>query len=315
MWGPRHLFVFLMPALLAACGWAEWPAPERASASVAAVSQPEAGGQRALSSPAFVTAGAVVVGKGDTVYALSRRHGVSVRAIIEANRLAPPYHLNVGQRIALPRERGHTVRRGDTLYSVARAYDVDVYGLARANRIKAPYTLYVGQRLRIPGSVQGGSVRTASVAAPKAAPRLSRSRPKAPAGVPTPPAASGKGFMWPIRGRLISGYGAKSKGLRNDGINIAAPRGTAVKAADNGVVAYAGNELRGFGNLLLVKHANGWVTAYAHNDTLMVKRGQKVAKGQVIAKVGSTGRVRTPQLHFELRKGKRTVDPKRYLRV
>ena len=114
---------------------------------------------------------------------------------------------------------------------------------------------------------------------------------------------------------MLSSFGAKAKGLYNDGINISASRGTPVLAAENGVVAYAGNELRGFGNLLLIKHSGGWVTAYAHNETLLVRRGQKVKKGQVIAKVGSTGAVSSPQLHFELRKGKRAINPEKYLRA
>lgn len=113
----------------------------------------------------------------------------------------------------------------------------------------------------------------------------------------------------PVRGRVISGYGPKPGGLHNDGINIAAARGSAVRAAENGVVVYAGNELRGYGNLLLVRHADGWMTAYAHNDTLRVGRGDKVAKGQVIATVGSSGNVAEPQLHFEIRRGSQAVDP------
>jgi len=129
-----------------------------------------------------------------------------------------------------------------------------------------------------------------------------------------PPAITGKGFIWPVRGRVVSGFGAKAKGLRNDGINIATRRGAAVVAAENGVVVYAGNELRGFGNLLLIKHSGGWVTAYAHNDRILVKRGAKVAKGQQIATVGSTGSVKTPQLHFEMRRGRTARDPQKHLR-
>ena len=113
---------------------------------------------------------------------------------------------------------------------------------------------------------------------------------------------------------MLSGFGAKAKGLRNDGINIAARRGTPVKAAENGVVVYAGNELRGFGNLLLIKHSGGWVSAYAHTDKVLVKRGDKVGKGQRIATVGSTGGVNSPQLHFELRHGRTARDPRKYLR-
>jgi len=129
----------------------------------------------------------------------------------------------------------------------------------------------------------------------------------------SPPPASGRGFVWPVSGKVLSGFGNGARGLHNDGLNIAAPLDSLVKAAENGVVAYAGNELQGFGNLLLIKHRNGWVTAYAHNRTLLVKRGDKVTRGQAIARVGATGGVSTPQLHFELRRGKRAVDPRKHL--
>jgi murein DD-endopeptidase MepM/ murein hydrolase activator NlpD len=130
---------------------------------------------------------------------------------------------------------------------------------------------------------------------------------------PAPAPRGGERFLWPVKGQVISNFGPKKGGLNNDGINIAAPAGTSVIAADNGVVAYAGNELRGFGNLLLIRHADGWVTAYAHNEKLLVKRGEKVKRGQAIAQIGSTGNVSAPQLHFEIRKGTDPVDPLKYL--
>ena len=111
----------------------------------------------------------------------------------------------------------------------------------------------------------------------------------------------------------MSRFGALGKGLQNDGINILAPRGTPIRAVQNGVVAYSGNELRGFGNLLLIKHTGGWISAYAHNDQLLVKTGDQVRRGQVVSRVGSTGSVDKPQLHFELRRKNRAVDPERYL--
>ncbi len=111
----------------------------------------------------------------------------------------------------------------------------------------------------------------------------------------------------------MASYGVGAGGIQNDGINIAAPAGTPVVAADAGVVAYAGNELRGYGNLVLVKHANGWMTAYAHNSTVLVTRGQTVKRGQTIARVGATGAVGEPQLHFEIRRGTRALDPSDYL--
>jgi murein DD-endopeptidase MepM/ murein hydrolase activator NlpD len=121
-------------------------------------------------------------------------------------------------------------------------------------------------------------------------------------------------FPWPVRGRILANYGSTSaEGNRNDGINIAAPLGTPVRAIDTGVVAYAGNELKGFGNLVLIKHANGWISAYAHLDSLAVKVGEKIAAGQVFAHVGTSGGVGEPQLHFELRRGKKPVDPREFL--
>ena len=120
-------------------------------------------------------------------------------------------------------------------------------------------------------------------------------------------------FRWPARGRVIAGFGAKVNGAANDGLNLAVPEGTSVKAAEDGVVAYSGNELKGYGNLVLVRHSNGFVTAYAHASEVMVKRGDQVKRGQIIARAGQTGSVASPQLHFEIRKGATPVDPMRYL--
>ena len=131
-----------------------------------------------------------------------------------------------------------------------------------------------------------------------------------PAG---PGGASGGRFLWPVHGKIVSGYGPKEGGLFNDGINIAVKEGTPVVAADDGVVVYAGNEIRGFGNLVLIKHANGWMTAYAHNAEFLVRRGEEVRRGQAIAKAGASGTVSSPQLHFEIRRGSHAVDPMKYL--
>lgn len=125
-----------------------------------------------------------------------------------------------------------------------------------------------------------------------------------------PPPRGGGRFLWPVKGKLLSSYGPKPDGMHNDGLNIAASKGAAVVAADNGIVAYAGNELRGFGNLLLIRHADGWITAYAHLDKIEVERGAKVKRGQTVGRVGQTGSVTSPQLHFELRKGSQAVDPR-----
>jgi murein DD-endopeptidase MepM/ murein hydrolase activator NlpD len=131
--------------------------------------------------------------------------------------------------------------------------------------------------------------------------------------LPAPDPMSGNSFRWPVKGRVIADFGARPDGGHNDGIDLAVPQGTLVKAAENGVVAYAGNELKGYGNLVLVRHANNWVSAYANNEEILVKRGDKVRRGQVIAKAGATGAVSQPQVHFELRKGSRPVDPTKYM--
>jgi murein DD-endopeptidase MepM/ murein hydrolase activator NlpD len=146
--------------------------------------------------------------------------------------------------------------------------------------------------------------RLASLMTPRAVP---------PPDLGPPPPRSSQRFLWPVKGQVIVAFGPRNGGLHNDGINIRAARGATVKAAENGVVAYVGNELRGFGNLLLIKHADGWMSAYAHNDAILVKTGDRVRRGQAISQVGSTGNVAQPQLHFELRRGSRAVDPLRYL--
>ena len=152
---------------------------------------------------------------------------------------------------------------------------------------------------------------TASAAAPpvsvSTAPETAKADP-APAALP-----HGAHFSWPLNGRVLTSYWAATGGGHNDGINIAAPRGTPIAATEGGTVAYAGNELRGYGNLVLIKHAEGWISAYAHCDELLVKKGDQVYRGKAIAKVGATGNVSEPQLHFELRRGNRPVDPRQFL--
>ncbi|RMD62553.1 MAG: M23 family metallopeptidase [Alphaproteobacteria bacterium] len=283
--------------------------------------------------PASATAATVFayrVQAGDTVYGIARRLGVPLRSVIEANRLAPPYRLAVGQTLRIPNPRIHVVRPGDTVYGVARAYGIEMNALVRLNRISPPYLISPGDKLVLPVWSAGplrSDVATASGRKPPPAQAdrsLARGKKPKPvvrpaagpvraAAIPTPPPRAGTKFLWPTRGRIIARYGPAKGGLHNDGINILAPRGAPIRAAENGVVIYSGNELRGFGNLVLVKHAEGWVTAYAHADAVLVRRGQRVRRGEVIARVGSTGNVARPQLHFEIRRRARAVDPMRLL--
>ena len=164
-----------------------------------------------------------------------------------------------------------------------------------------------------PAPTQVASLPMPPAAAPVAVEPASLTTVEPPAAPEEAAPARGGRFLWPVRGTVVSDFGSKPGGLQNDGINIAAPRGTAIHAADAGVVVYAGNELRGFGNLLLLKHRGGWVTAYAHAEELLVHRGDEVRRGQVVARVGSTGGVSTPQLHFEVRKGAHPLNPRDFL--
>lgn len=259
--------------------------------------------------------GSIVVRRGDTVYAIARRTGVAMREIIDANELRPPYMLRPGQKLVLPGPRLHTVIQGDTVYKVSRRYGVDMTSLVRANGMGPPYTIRVGQVLRLPGGARPAAdrVKTRKPVGQSARGQATSPRRTARSAVSQPPPRQGGKFAWPVRGQIISTFGAKPGGLHNDGINIAAEAGSSVRASDNGVVAYSGNELRSFGNLLLIRHDGGWMTAYAHNQRLLVGRGETVSQGQVIAQLGSSGSVRRPQLHFEIRRGTEAVDPSRYL--
>ncbi len=275
--------------------------------------------------------GYIEVQSGDTVYALARKFSVTPAAIIDKNDLKAPYALQVGQVLKLPsgstilandkptrrvaaQDQLYTVRGGDTLYSISRASGVSVDQIASANRMRAPYSLSVGQQILLPQAPAQNTLRVAEAQPKPQTQKPAETRDVAEiarnvAYTPPPAQSATSMFEWPVRGAIISEYGSGNLGRRNDGVNIAAPVGAPVRAAADGQVVYRGSELEGFGNLLLVKHADGFVTAYAHNDTMIVKKGDQVRKGQVIAKVGSTGAVTTPQLHFEIRQELKTVDP------
>jgi murein DD-endopeptidase MepM/ murein hydrolase activator NlpD len=225
----------------------------------------------------------------------------------------------------------HVVAAGETLSKISHHYHKSANEIAKANNIPTTATLNVGERLIIPGA-QATVVKTSAPAAPaqpksvvaSAAPQKPEPVQTANVVAPTDPLdkeaakladanAAVPKFRWPANGRVIAGYGPTTNGQQNDGINIAVPENTPVKAAEDGTVAYAGNELKGYGNLVLVRHPNGYVTAYAHAKELLVKRGDQVKRGQVIARSGQTGNVNTPQLHFEIRKGSSPLDPTRFL--
>lgn len=380
--------------------------------------------------------GDVIVAKGDTLYALARKHAVTADDLAIANNISAPFKLYVGQKLKLPdsssgaivqkaetkqaeavkeahekikkSESGHktvrvasdvreiTVEKGDTLYSLSRKYAVPVNELAVMNKIGAPFALSVGQKIKVPDLSVASDKKTESEKSMRVAnDRKTVDKPVAQAkkesvkkdvknipgktGDKAKPANSEKAskksdvkkgvaksdkvekktekqattvkqeskvvakkidskksegtkkrsvkqnnqkmmarssskFSWPVRGRILSGYGSKTNGLFNDGINIKATRGTTVNAAENGYVAYAGNEVKGMGNLVIIQHSDGWMTVYAHMDSFVVRRGHSVAVGQKIGTVGASGKVDQPQLHFEIRKGTKAYNPISYLK-
>jgi murein DD-endopeptidase MepM/ murein hydrolase activator NlpD len=280
--------------------------------------------------------GAILVRRGDSLYSLARRHGIPLRGLIDANKLAPPYIIYPGQTLKPPVSHYHVVQKGETMYQISRHYDVDMGALVRVNKVEPPYWVTPGQRLRLPDPAHTKTAdnRNSTVSErygdrSRPEPRLVAARGRSlptigrppasskettwskpdPAPIKSPPPRTGRKFLWPLRGKVIVSFGARAGGLHNDGINIAARKGASIRAAESGVVAYTGNQLQGFGNLVLLKHAGGWMSAYAHSSLILVKRGDIVRRGQVIARVGRTGNVSTPQLHFELRRGERAVNP------
>ncbi len=255
-------------------------------------------------------AGIHMVRVGDSVYSIAQRYKLSMRGLIQKNNLSAPYTIDVGQRLILPPPATYTVKPGDSLYTISRAFGVDTTRLARLNDIGAPYKIYPGKTLRLPDS--GVAVQTPAPKASVPQTRTASVQKPLPQSITQTPASSGR-FAWPVRGRVISNYGPKAGGLHNDGINIAGRRGEAVGAAENGVVVYAGDQIQGFGNLVLLRHENRYMTAYAHLDRITVTRGQSLSKGTEVGKLGSTGNVDSPQLHFEIRRGTKAIDPRQYL--
>lgn len=261
--------------------------------------------------------------------------------------LAPPMRQAVAQPapvaapVAAPAPaQVHYVNSGDTLAAIARRNHISQAELARSNGLPADAKLKPGMKLMVPGAgaatapvaaapapASAPAMATTQIAAPvRSAELTEKARRVAPTETPAEAAPATESatkqaeatgalpsFRWPARGRVIAAYGSKTNGKANDGINLAVPEGTPVKAAEDGVVAYAGNELKGYGNLVLVRHSNGYVTAYAHASELMVKRGDPIKRGQTIAKSGQSGEASSPQLHFEIRKGSTPVDPIKFL--
>ena len=284
---------------------------------------------------------------GDTVYKISQRYNLPMQDIIELNKFRPPYRLSRGQRILLPAPASYKIREGDDLRTIAQVFDTNVTDLARLNNLKPPYVIKTGQNLQIPSrnlnelgftTVQKQSVPASVPSVDKGTALPTRpsvvseslpsqlpepqnelpqpveiSEPVKRVPLDQPPARAGAKFMRPVQGDVVSTYGPKKDTLQNDGINIRAVKGSPVRASENGVVLYTGDKIQSYGNLVLIRHDGGWVSAYAHMDSILTEKGAAVSRGQTIGTVGSTGNVSTPQLHFELRKGTQTLNPESYL--
>ncbi len=285
-----------------------------------------------------VEGGSYIVQPGDLLYRIVSNTGASLADIASANNLSAPYVLRAGQRLTIPAGLYHNVGAGETGIAIARAYGVSWSDIVSLNALQAPYVLNVGQRLRLPSSASlnaaAAAVSNASSGSLSPEQRASGftlniddvvtgSEP-AMASVDSKPVAANTGhfdtavqrpssyagkFSWPLDGRLISRFGSLGDGKVNDGINIAAEKGTKVRSAGDGVIVYSGNEIGVFGGLILVDHGGGWITAYGHLSDFLVNRGDQIKGGQVIGSVGETGYVDQPQLHFEIRKDRQPIDP------
>ena len=282
-----------------------------------------------------VTSSIYVVQPGDTLRGIANRTGAGSQIIAIANGLAEPYVIHPGQRLKITGGRYHTVSAGETGIAISRAYGAPWSEVVALNALEEPYILRVGQKLLLPAStpadpanlsieqraaafdldiddiVTGGQPALADGAVAKE-PSDWRKAVTPNTTIATPGSFSGR-FRWPVEGTVISSFGSKGGGKVNDGLNIGVPRGTPIRASADGVVAYSGDEIGVFGGLILINHGSGWVTAYGHADKLNVTRGQKVQAGQVIGLAGESGYVQEPQLHFEIRKDRKPVDPTNHL--
>lgn len=256
---------------------------------------------------------------GDTLNAIAQRCGVTYIDLAAENGLGAPFTISPGQTLRIPGPATYTVQRGQNLYRIALAHGMSVEEMAALNGMRPPYTIYPGQELRVRGEPR--RVASAPSSGPANAPdnqlRIVEAPPRhstSPPPPPPPPAAGAPDFAWPLRGEIVSRYGTQPSGGRKDGWTIAATLGEPVRAAAPGEVVYAGNELQGYGELVLVRHNGNWVTAYAHNSRLLVEVGQQVSQGTQIAEAGATGNAERVQLYFEIRRGVTPVDPAQHLR-
>lgn len=263
---------------------------------------------------------------GDSLYAIARESGVTLADLERHNGITDSRRVQPGTVLRLPAEDGRGAETDRTVVAEAPPAVEPVQEAAQPapSAGTPPPTKGVVRLGEAPASTPPATPSTPQQPTMLNGTGLAGPQPERVARVETNTASDAvspvsketstavAGFSklrWPVTGRIITGFGPRPDGTHNDGVNLSAPLGTDVHAAESGVVAYAGDELKGYGNLVLVRHDNGWVTAYAHADEILVKRGDQIKRGQVIAKAGRTGQVDQPQVHFELRQGQKPVDP------
>ncbi len=301
----------------------------------------------------------VTVQRGDTLFSIAIRNGVTVDMIVRANGLSSRTYVKPGTELIIPQagptrlgdgqgetpkaqtaeckgDQCYTVRKGETVASIARAHGVSEAQVLEANNLPNARSLKAGQTITIPSreaprralASAAPNARASSPAVPAAEPTggtlkapealpapeakpaaLKPAEPSCDAALANPVPRTGMNFRKPVDGRIVGQFGQQPDGAFNEGVTIPVPKGTPIRAAENGVVAYVGDELPGFGNLILIRHADEYVTAYAHADEILVKKCDVVKRGQVVAKAGATGDASQPQLHFEIRKNAKPVDP------
>ncbi len=248
------------------------------------------------------------VKKGDNLFSISRQFNISIQELIKVNKIQEPYKIFPNQSIFIPQNKKHIVVKGETLYSISRYYETTVFTLAKYNNIKNVNNIKVGKELIIPKR----SEKIKKIKNKKWDSKFKKKKIENRKIVILSDKKNST-FIWPVRGKLLSKYGKSKEGFYNDGINIDSKKGTKVISSQAGKVIYCGNEIPGYGNLILIKHSKNWITAYAHLNEVFTEKGKKVSKGEIIGSVGNTGNVRSPQLHFEIRKGKESVNPLKLL--
>lgn len=266
----------------------------------------------------------IKVESGDSLLRIALKHDLTLREIASINNIKPPYNVYIGQNIKIPLKNNNSnnrtknvaknkdyyiVKRGDNLYNIAKYNNISVNELIKNNNLKKPYNIYAGQKLFF-NKQQVQQVKKEQKTEIKQ--EVKQEEKKQELVVKTEKKSNAM-FMWPVKGEVIKTFGKQKSGETSDAIHIKADKGTPILAANKGEVAYAGNELKGYGNIIIIKHDNGWLSIYGYCDTINVKLKDKISKGQQIATVGQTGNINEPQLYFTVRKGRVAMDPIQYL--